>query len=335
MERLFKMAVLPNGIEGEENRSVTGGLIEMSRRWGSLAIAAVTMTLLAGFAYPQQALAEVGGQRYTIAVTKGGSIQEGPDVVRILRGAAGAGYLGVRLEEITADNKAKLGLPKEEGALVQEVEKESPASAAGILKDDVIVSYAGYPVFSAAQLARLVSETPVGRRVEVGVLRAGKRLNLEAKIDKRGGETSSFDLQLPHREGRVLIRPDIWSDPTWENLGKYFSFSTSDRPRLGVSIVEISDQLAEKYGLKGKQGALVMSVTSGSPAEKAGIKAGDVITEINGRTISGSDSITSALRRADDKELEIKLYRDRQPMTLKAQLEKSSSPASGKGRVVL
>jgi serine protease Do len=105
---------------------------------------------------------------------------------------------------------------------------------------------------------------------------------------------------------------------------------------LGVSVLELSEQLAEKYGVKGKEGVLVSSVNAGSPADKAGLKAGDVILEANGSSVSNAESLTRALRRASDGDsVELKIYRDGKPITLNAQLEGPSKKSGAGERVIL
>jgi len=247
------------------------------------------------------------------------------------------GYLGVSLEDVTAENKAQLGMAKEEGALVQEVEKDSPAAQAGLQKGDIITSYAGFPVFSAAQLARYVAETPVGRKVEITVLRAGKKQTLESKIAQR--DRKSDELMVLPRKAEAPNLRFYGEDGGVFNFGplaRRFQVETGLRPRLGVSVLELSEQLAEKYGVKGKEGVLVSSVNAGSPADKAGLKAGDVILEANGSSISNADSLTRALRRVSDGDsVELKIYRDGKPITLNAQLEGPSKKSGAGERVIL
>lgn len=253
------------------------------------------------------------------------------------RGMQSGGYLGVRLEDVTAENRAQLGLSKEEGALVQDVEKGSPAGEAGVLKGDVIVSYAGYPVFSAAQLSRLVGETPVGRKVEIAVLRNSKRVTVEAKIDQRPeGDEPGMMGRMPFDmdELQGMIRRGF-PDRGGNGNARGLRFE-GGQPRLGVSVTEMTDQLAEKYGLKGKSGVLVTSVQADSTAAKAGVKAGDVLTEIDGKSVETAQDIQAALRKAGGKQVELKVYRDRQAMTLKADVEGVPSQGTGsQGRVTL
>jgi len=275
-------------------------------------------------------------QKRMVIVTNG---QEGNPkrVVVNVDGPEKRGYLGVSLADVTAENKAQLGLAKEEGALVQDVEKDSPAAQAGVQKGDVIIGYAGFPVFSAAQLARYVAETPVGRKVDVTVMRGGKKQSLESKIAQRA-EQADTGIELPRRSEAPNRRffGDNGGMFNFDQLGRRFQMETAARPRLGVSVVELSDQLAEKYGVKDQAGVLVSAVNAGSPAEKAGLKAGDIILEVDGRIVADADSLTRVLRRVPDGDsVELKISRDGKPMALKAQLEGPSRKSGSGSKVIL
>ena len=99
-------------------------------------------------------------------------------------------YLGIEMENVTADNMSSYKLSAELGVIVRTVEKGSPAEAANLREKDVIVEYAGMPVFSTMQLTRLVQETPEGRTVNLVISRDGKKLDLNVKMGKREGPLS-------------------------------------------------------------------------------------------------------------------------------------------------
>jgi membrane-associated protease RseP (regulator of RpoE activity) len=172
--------------------------------------------------------------------------------------------------------------------------------------------------------------------VEITVLRAGKKQTLESKIAQRDRKSDEL-MALPRRAEAPNLR-FFGEDGGVFNFGplaRRFEVETA-RPRLGVSVLELSEQLAEKYGVKGKEGVLVSSVNAGSPADKAGLKAGDVILEANGTSIADADSLTRALRRIPDGDtVELQIYRDGKPMVLKAQLEGPSKKSGAGERVIL
>ena len=251
--------------------------------------------------------------------------------VRVLIG--GGASLGVTLEDVGADDLSRLRLGEERGALVRRVEPESPAAAAGLQVDDVIVGYQGERVHSAAQLSRLVRETPPGRKVEVEVSRAGSPRTLSATLrEGRAGmlaDTFDFDFDMPMpaidihpprppRPPRAPRAPRAPADELFDFRGLEELWGPG-RGRLGLTYQELGSQLARYFKVEG--GLLVTSVTEGTPAEQAGIKAGDVIVSANGRPVRASEDLREAMDRTDDgAELTVGLQRDGQPVEVKAKL---------------
>ncbi len=242
--------------------------------------------------------------------------------VRVLRIGDRTAYLGVRMEDVTADNMAKYKLTKEMGVIVSSVEKGTPAEAAGIQENDVILEYCGIPVISATQLARLVEETPVGRKVELLVSRDGKRLTLTAKLAERSGRAVEaaprarverrWELDIPEIEGFVL------RGPGWN---RWFGLRAESRPRLGVTLEPLTDQMAEFLGVPGKEGALVTSVAKDSPAD-AKLRAGDVIVRADGKSVRNPDDLTRIIRDKDrGATIELRVIRDKKEITVSIQLD--------------
>ena len=240
--------------------------------------------------------------------------QEQRELERSARGLtmlAGRGAeIGVRI----ADGKTT-------GVVIEEVQPDSPAEKAGLKRLDVIVEFDGEHVRSARQFGRLVAETPPGRTVKATVMRDGR----------------SQDVQITPSEGRGAR---VWmnGDPLrgmrgdLGRLGDYlpsFDFNFNfDLPgalsgrRLGVTVNELTDQLAQYFGAK--DGLLVTSVMDGSAASRAGLKAGDVITSIDGRPVRSRHDLLRSLRDADKDELTIGIVRDKKESTVKATIDTSS-----------
>ncbi len=251
-------------------------------------------------------------------------------------------FLGIEMEDVTADNVATYKLSSERGVIIRAVEKGSPAEAAGLQAKDVILEYAATPVLSASQMARLVRETPPGRKVDLVVSRDGKKLNLTAKIgqrdrsrglDERTIQVLPRDLQGRQFEfrgpgGRVFefrVPPGsgrgfgfAWP---WDELGRV---TVSEKPRLGVTLQELTDQMGEFLGVPGKKGALVTSVLDGSPAFGK-LKAGDVIVRADTRAVEGPDDLIRLVRsKGDGESVELRLIRDKKEMTVAIELPKGS-----------
>jgi serine protease Do len=248
--------------------------------------------------------------------------QAGGQTDRGLMMLAGRGAeIGVRIADGTTD-----------GVVIEEVQPDSPAEKAGLKPADVIVEFDGEHVRGARQFGRLVQETPPGRTVKATIMRDGQRR----------------DVQITPSEGRGLgvfrdrdgARGRLGDLDDWRELGRLgdrlppFNFNFDfDFPgalsgrRLGVSVDELTDQLAEYFGAK--EGVLVTSVTDGSAAARAGLKAGDVITSIDGRAVRSRDDLVRALRDASDDELTIAIVRDKKASEVRARIEGSRRPLRG------
>ena len=206
------------------------------------------------------------------------------------------------------------------GVKVDEVSSDSAAEKAGLKAGDVVVEFDGERVRSARQFTRLVQETPDGRTVKIAVMRDGKRQTLDATPEAR-----SFNWTVEWDGDR--IRREF--ERGMQNLPDRFAYRIPDmipgirlgaRGRLGVTVESLSPQLADYFGVK-DGGALVSSVTAGSAAEKAGLKAGDVITSVNGDRVRDADGLSREIGDATGTELSIGIVRDKKETTLKATIE--------------
>ena len=160
------------------------------------------------------------------------------------------GWLGVVIQSITAELKDKLGLKDRKGALVADVTTGGPADKAGIRRGDVIVSFDGREIRDSSDLPYLVASTPIGKKVEVEVIRKGQKKSLAAKIG-----------ELQEGEGAEEV--------------------SKAEPTLGLMVDEITPELAEELGLKETSGVIVTEVEDRSPAAEAGLEAGDIILEVD------------------------------------------------------
>ncbi len=239
-----------------------------------------------------------------------------PAVEGILRGERGA-WLGVRLRDVTADKARELKLPGEYGAIVVEVAKDSPAAKAGLEKNDVILEFAGDRVHSVAQLQRLVRETPPGRTLPLVISRAGQTRTLSANLEKwRAGFGTPLEEGAPGFRMPSIRVPGI---PPFD-----FSFDFYPRgPNLGISGEELTRQLADYFGVKQGKGVLVREVVVGSAAEKAGLKAGDVIVRVDDTQVGSVAELRRALPRdiEDERKVNLTIVRDRREQTIAVELE--------------
>lgn len=270
-------------------------------------------------------------------------------IVRTLRAGA---YLGVSLGDVGAEQVKSLGLAEEAGALVSEVVEDSPAAKAGLAAGDVIVAFAGEKVRSAAHLSRLVRETPAGRGVDVAYLRGGARHEARVALAEprpRGFpamedfKIEGLDRLRDGLEGLEVPEPPEPPDtpegvrppraprpPRPPRAPRAFEHhfglpGFGFRPRLGIEVVGLTDQLARHFKVEG--GVLVSSVREGSPAEKAGLRAGDIIVKVDGQPVSDAGELVRQVSRGDEaREATLTVQRDGRTMDVRVQLEKRRAP---------
>ena len=245
----------------------------------------------------------------------------------------GGSFLGVGVREIDSSRAKVLNLREEYGVEITKVEEDSPAEKAGLKMGDVVIEYQGQRVEGTEQFVRLVRETPVGRTVKMNVARGGSTVPVSATIGSRKG-VKIFAQPMPKMEGFV------WPD-------KDFKVMIPDVPKammswrsgmLGIDGESLSDsQLASFFGVK--EGVLVRGVMKGSPAEKAGIKAGDVIVKVNDAKVTSTRDITAAMRAArtaSRQTFPVTLFRERSETTLQVTMdEEPNGSLLPRGRSVL
>ncbi|HKP86785.1 MAG TPA: PDZ domain-containing protein [Blastocatellia bacterium] len=216
-------------------------------------------------------------------------------------------FLGVDLADVTGEAAGRLRLREERGALVTDVTTDTAASKAGLQKDDVIVKWNGEAIESARELGRHIRETPAGRTVKLGVVRGGREMEVTVTLGDRGDYLSRFKFDAS--QARTRIRPVRVNGRSY---------------RMGISLQSMSPQLAEYFGLKDRNGALVVFVHPDTGAAKAGIKAGDVILSVGGEAVDNPLKIHQILRSKSEGPVEVKVMRDKQERTFTVQLEKSN-----------
>jgi serine protease Do len=224
---------------------------------------------------------------------------------RMFLGGPGS-QIGVTVRDTESADTA--GQQAQTGAVIDEVRRDGPAEKAGLRRGDIVVEFDGERVRSAQQFSRLVRETASGRTISTTVLRDGRR-------------TSVSVVPSSERRPDVTIDPDPLRELSDGFKDLNFEFrGVGSRGRLGVTIEELTPQLADYFGAK--EGVLVTAVTDDSAASRAGLKAGDIIARVGTMSVRTRADLTFALRDIrDDGEVEIGIVRDKKESTLKAKLE--------------
>jgi serine protease Do len=230
------------------------------------------------------------------------------------RSVGSGGYLGVGVAEIDGERAKALHLKEERGVEVKSVTAESAAAKAGVKENDVVLEFNGQPVQGVEQFQRLVRETPPGRQARLLIWRGGASHTLTATLESRktavftSGDGKEFTFAMPNIPTPVI--------PDMSRLESIWSRS----PMLGIQGESLNAQLAEYFGVK--DGVLVMSVTKGSAAEKAGLKAGDIIVKVDESKVTSAREITSALRSLKNRKgFPVVVVRNKKEMTLSVTID--------------
>ena len=222
----------------------------------------------------------------------------------------GSSYLGVDIADVSAERLAELKLKEEHGAEVTMVDQDAPAGKAGLHEHDVIVSLNGTPVESAAQLRRMIKETPPGRVVTLGISRDGQSLTIKVQLaDKH----KSMEWE-PENHFKMPKVTGIPSMPDFDLPVSVVIVHSS--ARSGLMVENMTPQLEEFFGVKDGNGVLVRSVEKGSRGEKAGFRAGDVVVKVNNQPVHDTSDFTHALRSSSGSASSVTIMRDKKERTL-------------------
>jgi serine protease Do len=235
--------------------------------------------------------------------------------------SSGSSYLGIGAQDIDAERAKALKLAEVRGAEIKNVIEESPAAKAGFKEGDVVLEYNGQKVEGIEQLTRMVGETPAGRQVKVLVSRNGSTLTLTPTLETGrqmsmgGGSWTMPEMRIPE----FTIPPM----PPMEIPRFQMNYQS---PMLGITGESLAqqEQFAEFLGVK--DGVLVKSVVKDSAAEKAGIKAGDVIVKVDDSKVGSTREITSVLRSVRSKKtVVVTVVRNKKEMPITVTVEAVST----------
>jgi membrane-associated protease RseP (regulator of RpoE activity) len=243
---------------------------------------------------------------------------------------SGGTFLGVHVEDVSKENMAAYNMRDVRGVGVTEVVKDSPAEKAGLRKDDVILSFNGDAVTSTRKLNRLVSESSADQSVRLTISRGGSEQEISATLSKREPMNHVFNDKW-NKEFKEKFEKMQKDFPKMKDGDGNFVFSWGSYRRIGVATQPLSKQLADYFGVT--EGILITSVTENSPAAKAGLKAGDVITAVDGEKVDSPGDVSRAINKKQDGAVTLTVVRDRNSRSVTVTPEKPAQTSGSTGDV--
>jgi C-terminal processing protease CtpA/Prc len=214
------------------------------------------------------------------------------------------GWIGVYVQDMDADLRRYLDLEERYGVLINDVADDSPAEEAGLREEDVIIRFDGKRIRNSKDLSRAVGRKEPGEKVKLEIIRDSEKKKITLRIaEKPRGFYSRYG-----KTPRTFYGP----------------FKGYRRPWLGIRMTDLNKDLAQYFKVDKKEGVLILSVEEDSPAENSGLKAGDIITRMDGEKIQVSEDVKDIIEEKEvGDEIEIKIIRKGNKQTLKAKLERA------------
>src|SRR5580658_5620427 len=262
------------------------------------------------------AVQEAQGQQRRIEVTP-----EPDDDTMVLLGDEGASWLGVESQEITSEKAKELKLPAGRGVLLERIVPDSPAAKAGLKDNDVITEINGQRVEGEAQFRRMIHEIPAGRSAQFTVWRDGRAQTIGVTLGKSEDRGNMWLKTAPRAFSIELPRVEIPDMPDMPGMDWSGGVLAGARPRLGIDAEDLSGQFGAYFGAPDGEGVLVRTVNAGSPAEKAGVKSGDVITSLNGERIRSLGDLRERLAgKREEKTVKLGVLRNKSEVSITVEL---------------
>ena len=217
------------------------------------------------------------------------------------------GWIGVYVQDLDDELRRYLDIKERTGVLVNDVIDDGPAEKAGLQEEDVIVKFDGRRVRNTRDLTRTVGRAAPRSKVKMEIMRDGRKMKLTLRVGEKQRSSYSYRNRSRKRSPRVS------------------AFRGSRRPWLGVKMANLSKDLARYFGSDENEGVLILSVVKDSPAEKAELKAGDIILKIDGKNITDTDNLSTVISDyGSGDEIEIEIRRKGKIKNIKVELERSS-----------
>jgi serine protease Do len=191
-------------------------------------------------------------------------------------GVARRGWLGVRIQQVSADLAEGLGLPTTAGALIAEVTANGPAAKGGLRNEDLVTTFDGKPIADSRALTRIVADTAIGKTVNVDVIRKGKKQTLRVAIARQ-----------PEAKTAAAPKPQPAPAPAKPQ---------SKLAQLGLSLTALNAETRSHFKVGGNiKGVVITEIAPGSPAAERNLKPGDVIVQVQGQAVNTPDDIAKKI----------------------------------------
>jgi serine protease Do len=202
-------------------------------------------------------------------------------IPQLLTGKVSRGYLGVSVSDLTPELAQGFRVAEStKGAVVQNVIPNSPGAKAGLQPGDIVVALNGKPVETSSQLTRNVSSIQPGGKATLTVLRGGQKKDLPITVAKRPDE-------------EAIARGDLGGE---EDQGEDSPASKKGSEKLGMRVSPLTPEIARELGAESDQGVVVAAVTPGGPADKAGVRRGDIVLELNRKPVARVEDMVSGVK---------------------------------------
>jgi len=246
-------------------------------------------------------------------------------------------YMGVQTQDITKENFSKFGLSTVRGVGIEKVVDKSPAAQSGLQTNDVIVRFEGEEVTSVLKLTRLISEVAPDHTAKVTILRGGAEREINVTLGKSKlpqFQTGNFRFEdLPTLSGTPdfprtpMPQTRVLPPAAGDTESNVFIWRGGANRQIGVGTAPLTKQLGDFFGVAEGKGLLINNVRENSAAAKAGLKAGDVIVEIEGKEVKGMTDLIRALNEKKEGDVSLTVVRDRNRQTARVTPEISKDGA--------
>ncbi len=214
-------------------------------------------------------------------------------------------WLGVMTQTVNDDIADAFDIDIDHGAIINEVIKDSPAEKADLDEGDVIISFNGQKVWDQDDLTDFVENSEIGSQAALVVIRDGKEMTINVELGERS------------RRNNVVFRNGKNPGATWFNGPDDMQVFNWSGGYIGIQLSDLTEQLAKYFGVPGDEGVLITEVNDDSPAQEAGLMAGDVITGINGENISSYGEIKEIVSESDEGDrLNVTVVRNKKERTI-------------------